>query len=35
MGDRYCKLCMKEKLHIATYNIQKTLPNQRSEEFNV
>ena len=33
--DRYCKLCMEEKLTIATYNIPKELLNQRSELFNI
>ena len=34
-GDRYCKLCMEEKLSIATYNKSKELLNQRSEIFNI
>ena len=34
-GDRYCKLCMEEKLIIVTYNRPKELVNQRSEVFNI
>ena len=34
-GNRYCKLCMEEKLTIATYNKPKELLNQRSEIFNI
>ena len=34
-GDKYCKLCMEEKLTIATYDRPKELLNQRSEIFNI
>ena len=34
-AERYCKLCMKEKLTIATYNKPKELLNHRSEIFDI
>ena len=34
-GNRYCKLCMVEKLTIPTYDRPKKLLNQRSEVFNI
>ena len=33
--NRYCKLCMEEKLTIATYNKPKELLNQRFEIFDI
>ena len=34
-GDKYCNLCMEEKLAIVSYNNPNELLNQRSEIFNV
>ena len=34
-SEIYCKLCMEEKLTIATYNRPKELLNQTSEVLNI
>ena len=34
-GDKFCQLCMEEKLSIICYNNPKELLNHRSEELNI
>ena len=34
LGDKYCQLCMEEKLAIASYNNLNELLDQRSEILN-
>ena len=35
LEDKYCNLCMEEKLAITSYNNPNELINQRSEMLNV